>query len=66
MAHISCWIGLDDSTPRGSAQCFSRWSASDAPLLEGVPSIPAGEKMGGRFFPLLFDRDHFIATQTQQ
>lgn len=30
-------------------------SASDAPLLEGVPSIPAGEKMAGQFFPLLFD-----------
>jgi ectoine hydroxylase-related dioxygenase (phytanoyl-CoA dioxygenase family) len=29
-------------------------SASDAPPLEGVPSIPAGEPMGGRFFPLLF------------
>jgi hypothetical protein len=32
-------------------------SASDAPLLEGVPPIPAGEKMDGRFFPLLFDPD---------
>ena len=30
-------------------------SASDAPLLEGLPPIPAGEKMGGQFFPLLFD-----------
>ena len=30
-------------------------SASDAPLLEGVPPIPAGEQMGGQFFPLLFD-----------
>ena len=30
-------------------------SASDAPLLEGVPSIPVGEKMDGHFFPLLFD-----------
>jgi hypothetical protein len=30
-------------------------SASDAPLLEGVPPIPAGEKMDGQFFPLLFD-----------
>jgi ectoine hydroxylase-related dioxygenase (phytanoyl-CoA dioxygenase family) len=30
-------------------------SASDEPLLEGVPPIPAGEKLGGRFFPLLFD-----------
>ena len=30
-------------------------SASDAPPLEGVPPIPEGEPMGGRFFPLLFD-----------
>src|SRR5213080_1154931 len=30
-------------------------SASNDPLLDGVPAIPAGEKMGGRFFPLLFD-----------
>lgn len=28
-------------------------SASDAPLLEGVPAIPAGETIDGRFFPLL-------------
>jgi ectoine hydroxylase-related dioxygenase (phytanoyl-CoA dioxygenase family) len=28
-------------------------SASDEPLLEGVPRIPAGEKIGGQFFPLL-------------
>ena len=30
-------------------------SASDEPLLEGVPAIPAGEKIEGQFFPLLFD-----------
>lgn len=30
-------------------------SASDAPLLEGVPVIANGEKMSGQFFPLLFD-----------
>jgi ectoine hydroxylase-related dioxygenase (phytanoyl-CoA dioxygenase family) len=30
-------------------------SASDAPLLAGVPAIASGEKMGGQFFPLLFD-----------
>ncbi len=29
-------------------------SNSDAPPLEGVPPIPKGEPMGGRFFPLLF------------
>lgn len=31
-------------------------SASDEPLLNGVPAIPAGEQMGGRFFPLLYTR----------
>lgn len=30
-------------------------SASGAPMLQGVPPIPAGEKMSGQFFPLLFD-----------
>jgi len=30
-------------------------SASDDPLLEGVPVIRKGEKMGGKFFPLLLD-----------
>lgn len=30
-------------------------SVSDSPLLEGVPSIPSGQKMGGQFFPRLFD-----------
>jgi ectoine hydroxylase-related dioxygenase (phytanoyl-CoA dioxygenase family) len=30
-------------------------SAANEPLLEGVPPIPAGEKMAGQFFPLLFD-----------
>jgi hypothetical protein len=30
-------------------------SASDEPLLEGVPAIPKGKKMTGQFFPLLFD-----------
>ena len=29
-------------------------SASDEPLLEGVPVIPSGTKMDGQFFPLLF------------
>jgi ectoine hydroxylase-related dioxygenase (phytanoyl-CoA dioxygenase family) len=31
-------------------------SNSDAPPLEGVPAVPKGEPMGGRFFPLLFER----------
>ena len=30
-------------------------SASNDPLLEGVPPIPSGEKIEGQFFPLLFD-----------
>ena len=30
-------------------------SDSDAPPLDGVPVIPKGQKMGGRFFPLLLD-----------
>lgn len=30
-------------------------SASNQPPLEGVPAIPAGAKMEGQFFPLLFD-----------
>src|SRR5713226_3536144 len=30
-------------------------SASDEPLLEGVPPIPAGARIDGQFFPLLFD-----------
>jgi ectoine hydroxylase-related dioxygenase (phytanoyl-CoA dioxygenase family) len=30
-------------------------SASDEPLLAGVPAIPNAQKMEGRFFPLLFD-----------
>jgi Protein involved in biosynthesis of mitomycin antibiotics/polyketide fumonisin len=30
-------------------------SDSDAPLLEGVPVIAKGEKIEGRFFPLLIE-----------
>jgi ectoine hydroxylase-related dioxygenase (phytanoyl-CoA dioxygenase family) len=30
-------------------------SASDEPLLAGVPPIPNGQKIEGQFFPLLFD-----------
>jgi ectoine hydroxylase-related dioxygenase (phytanoyl-CoA dioxygenase family) len=30
-------------------------SASDDSVLAGVPAIPAGEKMAGTFFPLLYD-----------
>src|SRR6266852_734438 len=34
-------------------------SASDDPLLEGVPVIPAGARIDGQFFPLLFDPSSF-------
>ena len=37
-------------------------SASDAPLLEGVPAIPSGEKIGGQFFPLLVDSSTYDGT----
>ncbi len=30
-------------------------SASDEPLLQGVPVIPRGEKVEGQFFPLVYD-----------
>jgi ectoine hydroxylase-related dioxygenase (phytanoyl-CoA dioxygenase family) len=30
-------------------------SNADEPLLTGVPTIPRRTKMGGQFFPLLFD-----------
>ena len=36
-------------------------SASNELLLEGVPAVPAGEKMKGRFFPLLFDPDTAVS-----
>jgi ectoine hydroxylase-related dioxygenase (phytanoyl-CoA dioxygenase family) len=29
-------------------------SADESPLLDGVPAIPAGEKLEGQFFPLLY------------
>jgi ectoine hydroxylase-related dioxygenase (phytanoyl-CoA dioxygenase family) len=35
-------------------------SNSDEPLLEGVPAIARGEKLGGQFFPLLSDLDKNI------
>ena len=30
-------------------------SASDDPLLRGLPVIPSGQALSGQFFPLLFD-----------
>jgi ectoine hydroxylase-related dioxygenase (phytanoyl-CoA dioxygenase family) len=38
-------------------------SNADEPLLEGVPAIPRGTRMGGQFFPLLFD-PHSVANRT--
>lgn len=36
-------------------------SATDMPLLQGVPVIPSGQPLGGQFFPLLFDPDRLDA-----
>ena len=30
-------------------------SASDKPLLKGLPAVPPGEPLSGQFFPLLLD-----------
>jgi len=35
--------------------CDGTRSVSNDPLLQGLPAIPSGEKIGGQFFPLLFD-----------
>jgi ectoine hydroxylase-related dioxygenase (phytanoyl-CoA dioxygenase family) len=35
-------------------------SATDELLLEGVPPIAKGERMGGQFFPLLFDPEEVL------
>jgi ectoine hydroxylase-related dioxygenase (phytanoyl-CoA dioxygenase family) len=37
-------------------------SASDEPLLDGVPAVPSGHKMEGAFFPLLFDPQAITAS----
>lgn len=34
----------------------STQSKSNEPMLEGIPVVPAGERMRGRFFPLVFER----------
>lgn len=36
-------------------------SASNEPLLTGVPPIPSGQPLGGQFFPLLFAGDANVA-----
>ncbi|HYU80444.1 MAG TPA: phytanoyl-CoA dioxygenase family protein [Vicinamibacterales bacterium] len=38
-------------------------SATDSPLLDGVPAIPAGTPLGGQFFPLLFDPEPSFAAR---
>ena len=38
-------------------------SDSDSPPLAGVPAIPKGRPMGGRFFPLLFAPPQSLATE---
>ena len=35
-------------------------SRSNEPLLEGVPTIPSGEPVTGRYFPLLFDKSRNV------
>jgi len=57
MVHGS-YANLSDRPRRGAVINVFRdgvRSASNEPPLAGVPAIPAGEKMDGRFFPLLFD-----------
>lgn len=57
MVHGS-FANLSDQPRRGAVINVFRdgvLSASNEPPLEGVPPIPFGEKMGGQFFPLLFD-----------
>ena len=40
------------------------YSASDEPLLEGVPRIPRNQKIEGQFFPLLFDSGAVLESAT--
>ena len=30
-------------------------SDNDSPMLDGVPSVPKGNKMEGQFFPIVYD-----------
>jgi ectoine hydroxylase-related dioxygenase (phytanoyl-CoA dioxygenase family) len=57
MVHGS-YANVSDRPRRGAVINVFRdgvCSASDEPLLEGVPVIPAGKKIEGQFFPLLCD-----------
>src|SRR5216683_7240899 len=59
MVHGS-YANVSDGLRRGAVINVFRdgvCSAANDPLLAGVPPIPAGEKMDGQFFPLLFDPD---------
>jgi hypothetical protein len=38
-------------------------SDSDEPLLAGVPVVPKGQPLGGRFFPLLYDPECAAASR---
>ena len=57
MVHGS-YANVSDRPRRGAVINVFRdgvCSAANEPLLAGVPPIPAGEKMEGQFFPLLFE-----------
>ena len=57
MVHGS-YENLSDRPRRGAVINVFRdgvRSATNEPLLAGVPPVASGEKMNGRFFPLLFD-----------
>jgi len=57
MVHGS-FENLSDSPRRGTVINVFRdgvRSASNDPLLAGVPPVPEGEKINGQFFPLLFE-----------
>ncbi|MEO8647881.1 MAG: phytanoyl-CoA dioxygenase family protein, partial [Acidobacteriota bacterium] len=57
MVHGS-YANSSDRARRGAVINVIRdgvYSDSNEPLLDGVPVIPKGDKLNGRFFPLLFD-----------
>ncbi len=52
------YVNRTDGPRRAAVINFMRdgvMSASDEPLLTGVPPIPSGQRIEGRFFPLLLD-----------
>ena len=46
---------MEGGRKRPSPATLSLLQTLYEPHLDGVPAIPRGEKMGGQFFPLLFD-----------